>query len=66
MKPEEKPTEKFTSDVLQQIASFFAERCNNPQLAFQLANCSGSSTCGDTASCCCGCAGPCGNDMCGP
>ena len=60
---------RFPDEVISKIASFFADKCNNPALAFQLANCGGGTPdCSSTANCCCSCASPCGNDndTCGP
>ena len=48
---------KFTEDLIEQIAGFFATKIGNPRLAYELVGCSGS-TCGDGSSCCCSCASP--------
>ena len=52
----------FSAEVVQDIAKFFADKYNSPQLAFSLVSCGGGSSCSSYNSCCCSCAGPSDSD----
>ena len=56
---------KFSEDLIEQIAGFFADKIGNPQLAYEIVGCSGGSTCSDSSSCCCSCASPSDQSDCG-